>query len=78
MTAPPSCNAFHRHPRGMTMTAEKTTITVEDCMKGAFSALLRGDLAERDRLCELATTAFKDRESVAADAAVDHEAWGKP
>ena len=25
--------------------------TTEDCLRGAFAALLRGDTAERDRLC---------------------------
>lgn len=29
-------------------------MTAEDCLKQAFQALLRGDTAERDRLCRLA------------------------
>lgn len=29
-------------------------MTVEDCLKKAFAALLRGDTAERDRYCDLA------------------------
>lgn len=33
-------------------------MTLEEVMQAAFSALLRGDLAERDRLCELALLAF--------------------
>ena len=33
-------------------------ITVGDCMRSAFEALLRGDTDERDRLCRLAETAF--------------------
>ena len=40
-------------------------------MAAAFQALLRGDLAERDRLCALATTAFRDQQSVAGDTPVD-------
>jgi hypothetical protein len=53
------------------MTAETTTFTVEDCLAAAFQALLRGDLAERDRLCALATTAFGDQQAVAANTPVD-------
>lgn len=37
---------------------EKTDITVGDCLKGAFSALLRGDTKERDRLCDMALMGF--------------------
>ena len=33
--------------------ADKTTLTVEDCMKAAFQALLRGDTDQRDKLCAL-------------------------
>lgn len=53
------------------MTAEKTVLTVGDYMAGAFQALLRGDLAERDRLCALAMTAFGGQESIAGDTPVD-------
>lgn len=38
-------------------------MTVEDCMRAAWKALLRGDTAERDRLCDLAKNimAVQDR-----------------
>jgi hypothetical protein len=38
-------------------------MSVEDCLKAAWQALLRGDLAERDRLCKLAENLMrmKDR-----------------
>lgn len=42
----------------MTNTDAANKLTVEDCLRGAFSALLKGDTAERDRLCDLAQTAF--------------------
>jgi hypothetical protein len=29
-------------------------MSVDDCLKAAWQALLRGDTAERDRLCALA------------------------
>ena len=43
-----------------TSMSDETTITVQDCLAGAFQALLRGDTAERDRLCAMAERAFKD------------------
>lgn len=39
--------------------ADKTDLTVEDCLRGAFQALLRGDTTERDKLCAMAERAFK-------------------
>ena len=48
----------------------KTELTGQDCMAGAFQALMRGDLAERDRLCALARRAFAGRDAVAADTPV--------
>lgn len=30
------------------------SITADECIKAAFDALLRGDTAERDRLCKMA------------------------
>lgn len=51
--------------------AEKTDITVEDCLRGAFAALLRGDTDERDRLCAMAERAFPDsQESIPGDTPV--------
>lgn len=41
------------------MTANKTNITVEDCLRGAFQALLRGDTATRNRLCDAAMKAVR-------------------
>jgi hypothetical protein len=46
------------------MTGTKTTITVEDCLKGAFQALLRGDTADRDRLCAMAEKAMRGKPCV--------------
>ena len=37
---------------------EETTLTVQDCLAGAFQAILRGDTAERDKLCALAERTF--------------------
>lgn len=45
-------------------------ITVEDCMKAAMVALLRGDTAERDRLCELAEFGFDGQSVVPADKSI--------
>jgi len=42
--------------------ASKTEITIEDCMKGAMEALLRGDFKERDRLCDIALLGFNGKE----------------
>jgi len=39
--------------------AEKTTITLKDCMSGAFQALLKGDTKTRDELCASMERAFK-------------------
>ncbi len=41
-------------------TTEKTELTVQDCLAAAFQALLRGDYAERDKLCAMAERAFRD------------------
>jgi hypothetical protein len=38
---------------------EKTDLTVQDCLAGAFQALLRGDTAGRDALCAMAERAFQ-------------------
>lgn len=45
-------------------------ITVEDCLKGALAALLRGDLEERDRLCELAKIGFDGEQTVSGDKSI--------
>lgn len=45
------------------MSANKTTITVEDCLRGAFAALLKGDTATRDQLCALAERAARPGET---------------
>lgn len=50
--------------------SEKTELTVQDCMAGAFQALLRGDLTERDRLVALAQRAFRGNEVIPADTPV--------
>lgn len=42
-------------------------ITVGDCLKEAFAALLEGDTNERDRLCDLARMGFKDEQPVSMD-----------
>lgn len=49
---------------------KETVLTVQDCMAGAFQALLRGDTAERDKLCAMAERAFKTNEEVPADTPV--------
>lgn len=38
---------------------EVTKLTVQDCLQGAFQALLKGDTKTRDELCALAETAFE-------------------
>lgn len=37
-------------------------MTVDDCMRAAWRALLRGNTAERDRMCALATNLTNARE----------------
>jgi len=39
--------------------------TPNELIREAFAALLRGDLAERDRLCALAMNAINARERIA-------------
>jgi len=39
-------------------------MTIEDCMRAAFQALLRGDLAERDRMCDLARNIINARDRI--------------
>jgi hypothetical protein len=36
----------------------------DDCLKAAWNALLRGDLAERDRMCDLAKNLMNAGERV--------------
>lgn len=50
--------------------SEKTELTVQDCLTGAFQALLRGDTAERDRLCALAERAFVGKDTISVDTPV--------
>lgn len=38
--------------------SNKTDITVQDCLAGAFQALLKGDTHQRDVLCAMAERAF--------------------
>jgi hypothetical protein len=39
-------------------------MTPEDCMRAAWQALLRGDTAERDRLCDLAGNLIRAAERI--------------
>jgi hypothetical protein len=41
-------------------------MTIEDCLRAAFAALLRGDTAERDRYCRLAENLTHARDRVRA------------
>jgi hypothetical protein len=50
--------------------SDKTTITVQDCLQGAFQALLKGDLKQRDILCAMAEKGFNGSESVPLDTPV--------
>lgn len=52
--------------RNANSSTDQTTLTVQDCMAGAFQALLRGDTAERDRLCAMVERTMKG-ESVPSD-----------
>lgn len=45
------------------MTVENTS---DGCMKAAFQAILRGDYAERDRLCERAKSLIAAEDHAAA------------
>jgi hypothetical protein len=40
--------------------SERTEITLEDLLRAAWAALLRGDLEERDRLCAQAEKIFAE------------------
>lgn len=44
--------------------ANKTEITVDDCLKGAWQALLKGDTETRDKLCAMVERAFDGQESI--------------
>ena len=37
---------------------EKTDLTLQDCLAGAFQAILRGDTGTRDVLCAMAEREF--------------------
>jgi len=39
--------------------ADKTDLTVQDCLQGAFQALLNGDTEGRDKLCGMAERTFQ-------------------
>ncbi len=41
-------------------------MTAEEYLKMAWDALLRGDLAERDRLCDLSLRTFDEEERLRA------------
>jgi ketosteroid isomerase-like protein len=41
-------------------------MTADDCVRAAFQALLRGDTAERDRLCALAEDLMRRRDRLNA------------
>jgi len=55
----------------------KTDITIEDCVKGAWQALLRGDLEERDRLCNLAEIGFNGEKVAPKDRSIFEVKDGK-
>lgn len=57
--------------------SNKTKITVQDCIQGAWQALLKGDLEGRDRLCAMAERAFEGQDEVAADKDVLKTITGK-
>ncbi len=46
------------------MNAQKTDITVADCMTAAWIAILRGDLVERDKLIAMVERAMQGREFI--------------
>ena len=46
---------------------EKTITTLQDCLAGAFQALLMGDSDERDKLCAMAERTFAGCDSVSGD-----------
>ena len=50
--------------------ASKTEITVQDCLRGAWQALLKGDTDTRDILCAMAERAFDGPGSVPGDTPV--------
>lgn len=52
------------------VSMKTNNITVEDCLKAAMAALLRGDTAERDRLCELAKFGFEGQSVVSANKSI--------
>ena len=41
------------------MSGKQADFNLQDCLAGAFQALLRGDTVERDKLCALAERAFE-------------------
>lgn len=56
---------------------DETKITLEDCLKGAFQALLKGDTAERDRLCALAERTFNNHGNIELPGDTDAMEKGK-
>jgi hypothetical protein len=55
---------------------DETIITVRDLLQAAFNALLRDDLAERDRLCAVLERMWpKGAEEIPNDTPIPLEAW---
>lgn len=52
-------------------------MTPEDCLRKAFAALVRGDTAERDRWCDLASNVINARDRVVKSGAVRQVVQGR-
>jgi len=50
--------------------SEKTKLTVDDCLRAAFQAILKGDTKTRDDLCNLAEKSFNGHDVVTGDTEV--------
>jgi hypothetical protein len=61
------------------MASDATVITVRDLLQSAFQALLRNDLAERDRLCGVLERAWPaGAQEIPNDTPIPYEAWNDP
>jgi hypothetical protein len=56
---------------------EKEPVTDEDLLRAAFQALLRGDTAERDRLCDRIKARQSAREAESVKLAVEASPYSK-
>lgn len=55
------------------MTSTHSPFTVDDCLKGAWAALLVGDVPTRDKLCAMVEKQIDGRSEIPADEPVSFQ-----